>query len=249
MTRTTSLPSSHQQIPLSTRLFDLALVAALVVYAVSAIVSYWHSPYLLALLLLPAPLALMARLGPSALAVAAAGAVIGPLTEVACVFGGLWSYADTGGLPFIPPWLFVIWACFPTALWLIVRSLLSEIPVPKPGTLRLALAGIVVEIVLFVALSEDKLLVIVAALLLAAAILRTRPEKSTVILMAAGSLLGPVCEAMPVAAGAWFYARPDFFGMPVWLPLAYALFAVLVAWGAQSFRQNVWQQNCKTSGV
>jgi hypothetical protein len=158
---------------------------------------------------------------------------------VACVFGGLWSYTETGGLPFIPPWLFVIWACFPAALWLIVRSILGKIPEAGPGTLPLALAGIVIEIVLFVALRENTLLVIAAVLLLAAAAFRTRSEKSTVILMAAGSILGPVCEVMPVTAGAWFYARPDIFGMPVWLPLAYALFAVLVAWSAQSFRQKV----------
>jgi hypothetical protein len=71
---------------------------------------------------------------------AVAGAVIGPLTEVACVSGGLWSYAETGGIPLIPPWLFVIWACFPTALWLIVRSLLGEMPSSRPGTLSLAYA-------------------------------------------------------------------------------------------------------------
>jgi hypothetical protein len=103
MTRYIHPPSSHPEITLSTRLFDLAIVAVLVVYAVSAIVSYWHSPYLLALLLLPAPALLVLRLGPSALAVSAAGAVIGPLTEAACVSGGLWSYAETGGIPLIPP--------------------------------------------------------------------------------------------------------------------------------------------------
>jgi hypothetical protein len=241
MTRYTLAPSSHPEIPLATRLFDLALVAVLVVYAVSAIVSCWQRPYLLVLLLLPAPALLALRLGPSALAMAVAGAVIGPLTEMACVSGGLWSYAETGGLPLIPPWLFVIWACFPTALWLIVRSLLGEMPSSRPGTLPLALAGIAIEIVLFLALSEKTMLVIAAALLLAAAAFRARPEKSTVILMVAGSVLGPVCEAMPVAAGAWVYSRPDLFGMPAWLPLAYALFAVLVAWGALSFRQKVWQ--------
>ena len=209
--------------------FDLALIAALVLYAVSAIVSFWERPFLLALLLLPAPLALAARLGPSALSVAAAGAVIGPLTEMACVWGGLWSYAETGGLPLIPPWLLVIWACFPTALWLIARSLLGEIPQAQPGTLPLALAGIALQIALFLALSENTLLVICAALLLAGAAFRARPEKSTVILLAAGAVLGPACEALPVAAGAWTYARPDLLGMPVWLPLAYALFALLVA--------------------
>ena len=234
MTRYTNNTTLSAKIPHPSRFLDLALIAVLVIYAVSAIVTYWQSPYLLALLLLLAPLALVARLGPSALAVAAAGAVIGPLTEVACVSGGLWSYAETGGLPFIPPWLFIIWACFPTALWLIVRSLLGEIPEPRPRTLPLALAGIAIEIMLFVALSENTIRVIAAALLLAAAALRIRPEKSTVILMAAGSLLGPVCEAMPVAAGAWVYARPDLFGMPVWLPLAYALFAVLVAYTSWS---------------
>jgi hypothetical protein len=241
MTRYSRPPSSHPEIHLATRLFDLAIVAILVVYAVSAIVSCWQSPYLLALLLLPAPALLALRLGHSALAMAVAGAFIGPLTEVACVSGGLWSYAETGGLPLIPPWLFVIWACFPTALWLIVRSLLGEMPSSRPGTLPLALAGIAIEIVLFLALSENTLLVIIAALLLAAAAVYARPEKSTVILMAAGSILGPVCEAMPVAAGAWLYARPDLFGMPAWLPLAYALFAMLVAWGALSFRQKVRQ--------
>jgi hypothetical protein len=111
----------------------------------------------------------------------------------------------------------------------------------EKSSLPLALAGIAIEIVLFLALSEKTMLVIAAALLLAAAAFRARPEKSTVILMVAGSVLGPVCEAMPVAAGAWVYSRPDLFGMPAWLPLAYALFAVLVAWGALSFRQKVWQ--------
>lgn len=220
-----SIPSRH---------LDLALIAVLVFYAVSIIISFWQRPFILALLLLPAPLALVARLGPSALAIAAAGAIIGPLTEMACVFGGLWSYANTGGLPLIPPWLFVIWACFPTALWLIVRSFLGAIPQPRPGALLLALAGIAVQIVLFVALSEDTLQVVAAALILAVAAVLVWPGKSTVILMAAGSLLGPACEAMPVAAGAWSYARQDILGMPVWLPLAYALFSVLVAYAGLS---------------
>ena len=110
-----------------------------------------------------------------------------------------------------------------------MRSLLGKTAQARPGTLPLALAGIALQIALFLALSENTLLVICAALLLAGAAFRARPEKSTVILLAAGAILGPACEAMPVAAGAWAYARPDLLGMPVWLPLAYALFALLVA--------------------
>ncbi|NLH22819.1 MAG: hypothetical protein GX463_11745 [Methanothrix sp.] len=230
-----SLPVSHRS-----ALFSLFLIAALIVYASYAILLLWREPYLLALCLLPAPLALVARLGPFGPATAAAGAVIGPLTEAACVAGGLWSYAETGGLPLIPPWLPVIWACFPAALWLIVKSLLGEVPLPRRGALPFCLAGIVLEIVLFLTLSHSLPLIFAAAMLMgAAAILAvTRVEWRTVLaLMAAGAVLGPVCEALPVAAGAWSYAQPDVLGLPLWLPLAYALFAVLVAYGARSLAE------------
>jgi hypothetical protein len=65
-------------------LFDLLLITLLVIYAVSAIVSFWKSPYILALLLLPAPVLLILRLGRPFAAVAAAGAILGPATEAAC---------------------------------------------------------------------------------------------------------------------------------------------------------------------
>ena len=211
------------------RLLDLVIIALLVVYAVASIVSLWQRPYHLALLLLPAPLVLVLRLGRPGLLIAATGCVLGPITEIACVDGGLWTYNETGGLPFVPPWLVVIWACFPTALWLIVRFALGSIPATRPGTLPTALLGIIIEVMLFVALSRNTSLVFAAGLILAAAILFVRPEKSTVILMAGGAVLGPVCEALPVAAGAWSYTAPQILGMPVWLPLAYALFASLVA--------------------
>ena len=230
-----SLPPRHRS-----ALLSLFLIAALIVYASYAILLLWREPHLLALCLLPAPLALMARLGPSGPATVVAGAVIGPLTEAACVAGGLWSYAETGGLPLIPPWLPVIWACFPAALWLIAKSLLGEVPSPKRSALPFCLAGIVLEIVLFLTLSHNLLLIFAAALLLGAAAVLAVPriERRTVlILMAAGAVLGPVCEALPVAAGAWSYAQPDVLGLPLWLPLAYALFAVLVAYGARSLAE------------
>jgi len=236
-TRSNSFPMPEDPLLSSPNLFDLLLIAALVVYAVSAIVFFWRQPYLLVLLLLPAPLALAARLGPSGLAIAAAGALIGPLTEAACVAGGLWSYAETGGLLLIPPWLLVIWACFPTALWLIARGFQEEVAMPGRSLFAFCLAGIVLEIALFLTLSHSLLLILAAFLLLTAAIILAVPraERGTaLILMAAGAVLGPVCEALPVAAGAWSYARPDVMGMPFWLPLAYALFAVLVAYAAKS---------------
>ena len=238
------MPESPRRPAHNSALIDLLLIAALVVYAVSAILSFWMKPLLLALILLAAPLALALRLGPSGRALAAAGALIGPATEMACVAGGLWSYSQTGGLPLIPPWLFVIWACFPTALWLIVRSVLGETaaegPARKGSVLLLCLAGIALQIALFVALSKSLQLIIAAALLFAGAIVYLSPvieRKTVLVLLASGAVLGPVCEALPVASGAWSYARPDLFGMPLWLPLAYALFAVLVAFAARAAQE------------
>ena len=219
----------HAYASAPSRLVDLALIAVLVAYAVSVILLFWDSPYLLAILLLPAPAALVHRLGRSFVTVAAAGTILGPATEAACVAGGLWSYAETGGLPLIPPWLFVIWACFPTALWLIVRAAIGRIPKARTGTMPRAIFGIALEIVIFVSFPDEMLQLFALALILAAGAFAARPERATLVLMAAGSILGPVCEALPVAAGAWHYARTDIWGMPVWLPLAYALFSVLVA--------------------
>jgi hypothetical protein len=228
-----------QKSPQQSRLLDLAIVIVLVAYAVAAILLFWRNPYLLALILIPAPAVLVLRLGSIGPGIALAGTVLGPVTEIFCVAGGLWTYADTGGIPFIPPWLITIWACFPTALWLIVRSILGEIPPVRPGALSLALAGIVVEILIFVPLGDRMPLAIVAALPLAAAILLAWPERSTLILMAAGSLLGPIAESLPVAAGAWSYANPEILGMPVWLPLAYAMFAALVGYAAGAISSRI----------
>ena len=72
------------------------------------------------------------------------------------------------------------------------------------------------------------------AVILAAAILVVRRERTTIILMASGAVLGPVCEALPVAQGAWSYATPQVLGMPIWLPLAYALFAALTSFASWS---------------
>lgn len=234
------MPEDSIRPSLKSVLFELFLIAALVVYAVSAILSFWRQPYLLSLLLLPAPLALAVRLGPGGLIMAAVGAVIGPLTEAACVSGRLWSYAETGGLPLIPPWLPVIWACFPAALWLIARSLLGRVASPGRSAIFFCLAGIGLETALFLSFSQSLPLIIAAALLLAAAAVLAVPraERATaLVLMAAGGVLGPICEALPVAAGAWSYARPYVLGLPLWLPLAYALFAVLVTYAAGSMAE------------
>lgn len=219
-----------------TRILDLAIILILVLYVIFVVVHWYREPYISALLLLPPPAILAYRLGldGQALTMAASGAIIGPLVEIICVAGGLWTYAETGGLPFVPPLLIPVWACFPLALWLTVRSVLAEAPSTgtNPRTLHLALMGIGIEIVIFVTLGHNTPLAIAAVLFLSGAVLITARKSAAFIIMVAGAFLGPVCEVLPVAAGAWTYANPEVLGMPAWLPFGYAVFAVLVAYAA-----------------
>lgn len=48
-------------------------------------------------------------------------------------------------------------------------------------------------------------------------------EKQDVLLFALAGILGPSMEILCIRAGAWTYARQDFLGIPMWLPLVWAL--------------------------
>ncbi|NYT01187.1 MAG: hypothetical protein GKC10_00250 [Methanosarcinales archaeon] len=219
------------------RLADLFLILLLVVYGSGAIVFQFQRPYLLALLLLLPVSVLVWRLCDyrRAVLLAATGAVLGPLTEVFCVAGGLWTYSQTGAILYVPPWLPVAWACFPPALWLISRSVLGGIPGAARGmAVPVSLAGIGLMVAIFVSLGHSTPLTLAVGLPAAALVYLAFRQTATLVLMAGGSLIGPLCESMPVAAGAWHYALPEVLGMPGWLPLAYALFAALVCQAALS---------------
>ncbi|MBN2362151.1 MAG: hypothetical protein JXR83_22055 [Deltaproteobacteria bacterium] len=222
----------------SRRLADLALIAGLVAYATILISLLWRHPYLLTALLLLPPLALGWRLGDPrrALTLAAVGLLLGPATEMCCVAAGLWRYVETGGLPLVPPWAFPLWACFGSALWLIGRAVLGA--APDDGTpaavLTWTVGGIGVEIAIFVTLGHSTPLALLAAVPFAALLLVRRRRALTLLLLAAGALIGPLCEALPIASGAWSYRSPELFGMPAWLPLGYGIFATLVAYAGEA---------------
>jgi hypothetical protein len=218
---------------------DVAVVAILAAYETLVLATFWNRPYLAALLMVPPPIILGFRLADhrEAAAMGLAGAILGPLTEMACVKGGLWTYANTGGLPFVPPWNFPAWACFPPALWLLARALLRMEIMTKysPRVLALALAGVGAEIAIFVSFGMNPPLALGGGAVLAAALLLTFREKATLVMMGAGALLGPLCESLPIAAGAWWYAAPaEIFGMPAYMILAYAIFGGLVGHASQA---------------
>ncbi len=50
-----------------------------------------------------------------------------------------------------------------------------------------------------------------------------------------GMVVGPLGEIVCVKFGAWTYSNPTFLGIPIWLPLAWALAVVLIKRIAETF--------------
>jgi hypothetical protein len=214
------------------RALDIGLVALLALHVMTTVAFAWQRPPLLMALLSPVPLLLAWRLCDPrrALALALTGLLLGPSTEMLCVVGGLWRYADTGGMELVPYWIFPVWVGFPLALWLVARGLFGSRPPPRwrPRTLAWALGLVALEIGLFVALGHSTPLALCAAVPMAAAVLWLGRSRETLAFFVAGAVLGPQCESLAVAHGAWSYRLPELLGMPAWLPLGYAIFGVLV---------------------
>jgi hypothetical protein len=161
--------------------------------------------------------------------------VLGPFTEACSVAGGIWTYRATGGLPLIPPWIFPLWGCFAPALWILVRSTVQRAPRPQVPTASLLWLGLAlaVEIIAFVQLGNSTPLALLVAVPLAALLLGFTRRREVLVMFLVGGVLGPLCESLPIAFGAWTYANPELLGMPAWLPLGYAIFGVLVGLGAE----------------
>lgn len=214
------------------RISDVGLVVVLVACAAAAAAALWTRPGLLTLVLLPlcVPLVLRIEAPRLALVLVATGVVLGPATEALCVAGGLWRYAATGGVPLVPLWIFPLWACFLPALWLVLQAIWGRPPTPRasPVTLLWALLGLLVEVSLFVRLGDRPMLALGAGLALGTAVLAAARRPTLPLVFLAGAVLGPLCEAWPASAGAFRYATPALFGLPLWLPMAYGVFSSLL---------------------
>jgi len=49
------------------------------------------------------------------------------------------------------------------------------------------------------------------------------------------AIVGPIGEIVAIGFGVWQYANPTFLGIPLWLPLAWGLFAVMIKRIAEIF--------------
>ena len=60
-------------------------------------------------------------------------------------------------------------------------------------------------------------------------------KKQDIVFFVVGGILGPLVEIIAVYFGAWQYTNPSFLGIPLWLPFAWGLGAVLIKRISETF--------------
>ena len=98
----------------------------------------------------------------------------------------------------------------------------------------LGLYGITVLALAFLHANALALSAALVAVIVVTACVWRRPGDMWFI--ATGLLFGPVAEAIAISRGAWTYAAPDFFGIPVWLSPAWAAAVLLTKRLAEALR-------------
>lgn len=159
-------------------------------------------------------------------------AVTGSIGEIVCVQGGVWQYTSPDYFG-IPLWLTLYWG---TSIIILSRlslffsgksvDFMSEnIPEKAYGA-----AGIVVYIALILILTqfftELYLILPLLSLVIIAGALYFRGFNRFLIWSL--GIMGPTLEIIGVHFGIWHYTKPDFLGIPYWLPLAYSTFGVFI---------------------
>ncbi len=54
-----------------------------------------------------------------------------------------------------------------------------------------------------------------------------KAKRNDVVMFLVGAITGPGVEIIAISFGIWSYARPDFLGIPMWLPLVWGMFYFL----------------------
>lgn len=176
------------------------------------------------------------RFRPLKAAVAFWAVLLGIFGEWACVKAGMWVYAhpQIGGLP---PWLVFVWPILMMS-FLEMAEFLDE---KGQAHHRVRLAGLIVlvPVSLFLtgsalALAGGPVSLIMFLFLSFALVFAHRPFHVLLFVMAAA--IGFSGEYLCVRWGVWHYTRPVLsgIGMPVSLPLAWGLSALLVDLAARA---------------
>lgn len=53
-------------------------------------------------------------------------------------------------------------------------------------------------------------------------------KKEDFVIFVVAAIMGPFAEIISIYFGAWYYASPDFLGIPFWLPMLWGITGVMI---------------------
>jgi RNA polymerase sigma-70 factor, ECF subfamily len=205
---------------------DQAIVAVSALAATAGLALLYRQPWVLFGLLLALNLILLAFWHrPVDLIRWTVGATIGNLTELLCDLAGVWIHGTRQWLDAAP---FYIFLCYPI-LMLAVPRLLSGFRADR--TIGNGWAALLLAVHVGLSLSQGgnntgQLIVSFTALLLAVWLFHEPRDLAAGFL---GMALGLLWELPCTYFGSWRFPHPQLLGLvPYWLPLAYAVFFLLL---------------------
>lgn len=226
--------TAQQEKRLRAELFFMSITG---IYVLIVVVMFWRKP-LWTSLLLGGSLAMQLWFWREKADVAAmiVAALLGTPSEMVCVRTGVWTYHAPGMIFGIPVWIPLVWA---SLFCLFRRSSFTILAIvrriwPDPQTLVRkmlfrGLGGLIVIYALITLYIIKKTISAVYSAFLVPALIFWHGEKD-ILLFIIGGVLGTVGEFVCMKLGFWQYHYPFLrsIGVPISLPLAWGLSAVIV---------------------
>ena len=192
------------------------------VYLTAVVVFLWEHPVTATLLLaVGIGLWVLKYRNKADVVVMLAAALLGTPSEMICVKYGVWTYHAPGLILGVPVWIPLIWAslfCLFRRITLSFTAIADIIWPVTAATSRKIVFGFLIGVIL------------VYYLAVFATITRSIAMVYTVIIFIVGATLGTIGEAICMKVGFWHYHSPYFkaVGMPISLPMAWGLSAVII---------------------
>lgn len=170
----------------------------------------------------------------------ATGSILGPLLEIICINlgGGIWIYNNPAFFG-IPLWLPIMWGF----IFLITRRIRDVIFKMEhkqihyylhhkiKNNLHFLIFDIsiyILIIILAINLWENNLLLFIILLIILILLITDFHDKEDIFFIVFSGTIAPILEFICISEGAWFYQNPTIFQIPLWLPIGYCIFAVIV---------------------
>jgi len=226
-------------------------------YLTVVVVFFWRYPALTALLLGVGIVFWLWRYRNRADAAAMVwAALLGTPSEMLCVKYGVWTYKAPGLILGIPVWIPLIWASLFCLFRRITLTLihLAERQWPEPKALPKKilfgfLSACILAYYVVVVFSIARFIAVVYSIFVLAGIIFWRRERDILIFIV-GAILGTFGEYICMQLGFWQYQYPYFksIGMPISLPMAWGLSAVMIGrlaqiWEIPSTKKDVSSNN------